>query len=205
MVRTEAKVKPLWVGLRAQKALSPRAGPGYSLTMSITTKTGDDGSTGLWSGERVAKDHPRIEICGDIDELSSLLGLARLAARLPETGAALEALQRDLVRLGGELASLDPAFTNPIQSWDEEALTEKIRALEVSIPLLGFVLPGRTEASARIDLARTVARRVERRVVALARGIPVSDILRRYLNRLSDYLFMLARSEEAAEGKIEYV
>jgi cob(I)alamin adenosyltransferase len=172
--------------------------------MSITTKSGDDGSTGLWSGERVGKDDPRIEICGDIDELSSLLGFARLAATLGPSREALEALQRDLLRLAGELASVDPAFTDPIQSWDEEGLTAKTRALEAAIPFLGFVLPGRTEGSARIDLARTVARRVERRVVALSRTAPVSDILRRYLNRLSDYLFMLARAEEAAEGKIEH-
>lgn len=172
--------------------------------MSITTKTGDEGSTDLWSGERVRKDDPRIEVCGEIDELSSLLGFACLAAGLPETVEALRSLQRDLVRAGGEIASIEPAFTDPIQSWDEEALTGKIVALELRIPLRGFVLPGKTEGSARIDLARTAARRLERRVVALAREASVSDILRRYLNRLSDYLYMLARSEESAEGKIEY-
>jgi cob(I)alamin adenosyltransferase len=172
--------------------------------MSITTKDGDDGTTGLWSGERVSKADPRVEACGEVDELSSFLGLARLACGLPGTRDALEALQRDLVRAAAEIASIDPAFTDPIQSWDEEELTAKIVELESRIPLLGFVLPGRTEASARIDLARTQARKLERRVVALSREAPVSDILRRWLNRLSDYLFMLARAEEAAEGKIEY-
>jgi cob(I)alamin adenosyltransferase len=183
--------------------------------MSITTKGGDDGLTDLWSGERVGKDHMLIEACGEVDELSSFLGFARMAARLGETALALEALQRDLVRVGGELASISPAFTDPIQSWDEESNTARIHALEGGIPLRGFVLPGRTEASARIDLARTAARRLERRVVALSRAAagrdagqdgyaPVSDILRRYLNRVSDYLYMLARAEEAAEGKIEY-
>jgi cob(I)alamin adenosyltransferase len=172
--------------------------------MSITTKDGDDGTTGLWSGERVPKDDPRIEACGAVDELSSFLGFARLACALPETRVALEGLQRDLVRVAAEIASVDPAFTDPIQSWDEEAVTAKIRALEARIPLLGFVLPGRTEASARIDLARTSARALERRAIALAREAALSDILRRWLNRLSDYLFMLARAEEAAEGKIEY-
>lgn len=181
-----------------------RGAPRYSYMMAITTKTGDDGSTSLWSGERVGKDDPRIEACGEIDELSSLLGFARLACRLADSAEALQALQRELVRVAGELASIDPSFDDPIQSWDEEAITAKILALERRIPLTGFVLPGRTEASARIDLARTAARRLERRIVALARGASVSDILRRYLNRLSDYLFMLAREEEAAEGKIEY-
>jgi cob(I)alamin adenosyltransferase len=171
--------------------------------MGITTKTGDDGTTGLWSGQRVPKDDLRVEACGEVDELSALLGFARLAARLPATAAALEALQRDLFRVGGEIASTEPAFDDPIQSWDETAITERIAELEARIPLGGFVLPGRTEPSARIDLARTAARRLERRVVSLSRAEPVSDILRRWLNRLSDYLYMLARSEEDAAGRIE--
>ena len=107
--------------------------------------------------------------------------------------------------MGGEIASIDPPFTNPIRSRDEEALTAKLLGLEAGLPLEGFVLPGQSEASARIDLARTAARRLERRVVALAREAAVSDTLRRYLNRLSDYLYLLARSEEAAEGKIKYL
>ncbi len=171
--------------------------------MGITTKTGDDGTTGLWSGQRLPKDDPRVEAMGEVDELSTLLGFARLAARLPATAEALEALQRDLFRAGGEIASTDPAFDRPIQSWDESSISGRIAELEARIPLSGFVLTGRTEAAARIDLARAAARRLERRVVALARAVPVSDILRRWLNRLSDYLFMLARSEEDAEGKIE--
>lgn len=178
--------------------------------MSITTKTGDDGTTDLWSGERVPKDDLRIEVCGEFDELSSFIGFACNAVTLEETRAALRAIQRDLVRAAAEIASLEPAFTDPIQSWDEEAITSRIYELEARIPLRGFVLPGMTEASARIDLARTAARRLERRVVAFSRvavgrgEAAVSDILRRWLNRLSDYLFMLARAEEAAEGKIEY-
>jgi ATP:cob(I)alamin adenosyltransferase len=172
---------------------------------SITTTTGDDGTTGLWSGQRVPKDHPRVEAVGEVDELSSLLGFARLACSLGTTKDSIEGLQRDLVRVAGELASIDPAFDNPIQSWDEKAITDKIHELEARVELHGFVLPGRTEGSARIDLARVACRRLERTVVTLAREAEISDILRRYLNRLSDYLFMLARSEEAAEGKIEYV
>jgi cob(I)alamin adenosyltransferase len=172
---------------------------------SITTATGDDGTTGLWSGDRVPKDHPRIEVLGEVDELSSLLGFARIACTLDANRAAIESLQRDLVRVAGELASIGPAFDNPIQSRDEKDITDEIHGLEKCIKLHGFVLPGRTEASARLDLARVAARRLERGVVALAREAAVSDVLRRYLNRLSDYLFMLARSEEAAQGKIEYI
>jgi cob(I)alamin adenosyltransferase len=171
--------------------------------MGITTKTGDDGTTGLWSGQRVPKDDLRIEACGEVDELSTLLGFARLAAALPATAVALEALQRDLVRVGGELASIEPAFYDPIRSRDESSMTERIVELESRIPLGGFVLPGRTESSARVDLARAAARRLERRVVSLSRVAPVSDVLRRWLNRLSDYLYMLARSEEDEAGRIE--
>jgi ATP:cob(I)alamin adenosyltransferase len=170
---------------------------------SISTKTGDDGTTDLWSGGRVPKDHPRIETLGDVDELSCLLGFARLACALEGTRAALEGLQRDLVRVAGELASTSPAFDNPIQAWDEKDITDRIRAIEERLRLSGFVLPGRTEGAARLDLARAASRRLERRVVSLAREAEVSDILRRYLNRLSDYLFMLARAEENAEGQIE--
>jgi ATP:cob(I)alamin adenosyltransferase len=183
--------------------------------MSITTKSGDDGSTRLVSGERVPKDDPRVEACGEVDELSSLLGFARLACRLAATAEALERLQRELLRVAGELGSAGSAFADPIRPSEEEAMTERILAIEERIPIRGFVLPGRTEASSRIDLARTAARRLERRAVALSRGIAarppesargasVSRSLLRYLNRLSDYLFMLAREEEAAEGKIEF-
>jgi len=173
--------------------------------MSITTKTGDDGSTGLWSGERVPKDSPRIEVLGEADELSSRLGLARLACALPEVRDAVEGIQRSLARVSGELASVEVSFDDPIQSWDEAAIDEAIAALEARIPLLGFVVPGRTESSARLDLARAQARTLERRVLALNREEPVSDILRRWLNRLSDYLFLLAREEEVAAGELEYL
>jgi cob(I)alamin adenosyltransferase len=173
--------------------------------MGITTKTGDDGTTGLGSGERVSKDDPRIEALGDADELSSLLGFARLACRLAEVRDALDGLQRDLWRVASELASAEAPRADSIQSRDEESLSEKIIELEARTPLCGFVLPGRTEASARIDIARARARALERRVVAARSGHPLSAPLLAYLNRLSDYLFMLARTEEAAEGKTKYL
>ena len=181
--------------------------------MGITTETGDDGTTGLGSGKRVPKDDPRIEALGEVDELSSRLGFARLSCRLAGNRDALEGLQRDLVRVAAELAAVDAPLADPIRPRDGESLSEGILEMEARSPLRGFVLPGRTEASARIDLARAGARSLERRAVALAPGSkgmaassgpPVSASLLAYLNRLSDYLFMLARAEEAAEGKIEY-
>ncbi|MGO8696058.1 MAG: cob(I)yrinic acid a,c-diamide adenosyltransferase [Rectinemataceae bacterium] len=173
--------------------------------MSITTKTGDDGLTSLRSGERVWKDDLRVEAFGSVDELSSTLGLARHAIELPEVLASVDRIQRDLVRLAGELASPERSFEHPILAADEERLTREIGELEARIPLRGFVVPGMTEASARLDVARTVARRAERRVVSLARGSEISAPSRRYLNRLSDLLFMLARAEEAAAGAIRFV
>jgi cob(I)alamin adenosyltransferase len=181
--------------------------------MGITTKTGDDGRTDLGSGKRVPKDDPRVEALGEVDELSSLLGFARLSCRLAGTRDALDSLQRDLVRVAAELASVGAPLVDSIRPGDEESLSARILELEARTPLRGFVLPGRTEAAARIDLARARARSLERRVVALARGSeggaagsgsPVSAAMLAYLNRLSDCLFMLARAEEAAEGKIEY-
>jgi ATP:cob(I)alamin adenosyltransferase len=174
------------------------------LDMSIVTKGGDEGLTSLWSGERVAKDDPRVEAYGSLDELSSFLGLARHSCRLEETKAAIESLQRELVRAMGELAT-SSGYKGAIGEPDERALTEAIHALEDRIPIRGFVLPGMTEGSAALDVARSVARRAERRALRLDRVSPLSPALKRYLNRLSDYLFMLARLEEASEGKMRLV
>jgi ATP:cob(I)alamin adenosyltransferase len=174
--------------------------------MSIATKTGDSGETSLWSGERVGKDDARVEAYGSLDELSSFLGLARHSCRLESSIAAIESIQRGLVRAEAELASSHAAgkARSRIGPEDEAALSGALHALEARIKLKGFVLPGMTEGSAALDLARTVCRRAERRIVALSRESPVSAELLKYVNRLSDYLFMLARDEEEAEGRITY-
>jgi cob(I)alamin adenosyltransferase len=172
--------------------------------MSIITRTGDDGDTGLWSGERIGKDDLRVEAYGTIDELSSALGVARHLCLQDEVLYGIEELQRLLFRVAGELASVSIPFDRPITVKDEEKITVKTLDLEERIPLKGFVLPGMTAGSAAIDVARTIARRAERRVVALARKEEVSTDLRKFLNRLSDYLFMLARAEEAAGGKLTF-
>ncbi|MCX7026987.1 MAG: cob(I)yrinic acid a,c-diamide adenosyltransferase [Spirochaetes bacterium] len=177
----------------------------YLCTVSIMTKTGDDGSTGLWSGERIEKDVPRVEAYGTIDELSSLLGAACHLCHQDEVILAIEDIQRTLFRVGGELASLGTPFDRPILDEDEALIAEKTAAIEESIQLCGFVLPGMTQGSAALDVARTVARRAERRIISLSRDQVVSLCLRRYINRLSDYLFMLARAEEKAFGKMRYV
>lgn len=177
----------------------------YVNAMSIITRTGDDGDTGLWSGERIGKDDLRVEAYGTIDELASALGAARHSCYQDEVLYAIEDIQRLLFRVAGELASVGIPFDRPITEADEKAIADKTLSLEERIPLRGFVLPGMTAGSAALDIARTVARRAERRVVALSRKEEVSADLRRFLNRLSDYLFMLARAEEAAAGKIKFI
>lgn len=169
------------------------------------TGGGDDGSTGLLGGGRAPKDDARIEAYGTVDETSSALGLARALATDARTREVCEDLQRELYRLGAELA------TNPEQAGkfakfaqaDVERLEQLTSELERVAPMpREFVLPGATPASAALDLARTVARRAERRVVALARAEPdVSAEVRAWLNRLSLVLFVLARYEESRAGQ----
>jgi cob(I)alamin adenosyltransferase len=157
----------------------------------IYTRTGDAGTTGLGDGSRVGKDAPRIAALGDIDELNSVVGLL-LCEELPaDVRQVLTSIQHDLFDLGGEmsipgarlLAESQPARLEKIlDNWNGQLQ-----------PLKEFILPGGTRAAALTHLARTVCRRAERSVVALAHNEAVSDAGRQYLNRLSDLLFVLGR------------
>ncbi|MCX7776052.1 MAG: cob(I)yrinic acid a,c-diamide adenosyltransferase [Spirochaetaceae bacterium] len=173
--------------------------------MSIITRTGDDGSTGLWSGERIGKDSLRVEAYGTIDELSSALGMARHLCLQDNVLYAIEYIQQLLFRVAGELASLSIPFDRPVTESDEQEIERRTAEIEARIPLRGFVVPGMTSGSAALDIARTIARRAERRVIGLSRMEPVSPVLIRTLNRLSDYIYMLARDEEASQGKLRFV
>ncbi|MCE5255682.1 MAG: cob(I)yrinic acid a,c-diamide adenosyltransferase [Spirochaetaceae bacterium] len=173
--------------------------------MSIVTKNGDEGDTDLWSGERVGKDSPRVEAYGTVDELSSALGMARHLCSQTEVQSGIDEIQRLLFRVGAELASVSKAYVNPVNDRDVDSLFQRISELERKIDIKGFVIPGMTPGSASLDLARTIARRAERRIVALGRQEQVSKELQKFMNRLSDYLFMLARVEEAAAGKLTFV
>ena len=170
---------------------------GHRLT-KITTRTGDAGETGLADGSRVSKDSARIAALGEVDELNSVIGLL-LAEQLPfEVRACLEAVQHDLFDLGGEIAIPGQALMSETRVEQlEQALADMNRDLP---PLKEFILPGGTRAAALAHLARTVCRRAERSAVALARVESVSSVARVYLNRLSDLLFVLARSLNRAEG-----
>jgi len=168
--------------------------------MKIYTRTGDDGSTALFGGDRVAKTHPRIEAYGTVDEANAALGLARAlltdSADDARADAMLRRVQDELFVLGGDLASPgQPKYPVPrVEPHHVEGLEEEVDALEADLPPLeSFILPGGTPAGAALHVARTVARRAERHTVELAKQEPVSDALLHYLNRLSDYLFVLAR------------
>ena len=163
--------------------------------MKIYTRTGDGGETGLASGGRVPKDHPRVEAYGTVDELNAVLGL--LAAQVPagELVDRLQQVQRALFGLGAALADPDGRLDVDPGAWPVAPLEAWIDHMEDGLePLTGFILPGGTSAAAVAHLARTVCRRAERCLVALEHaGGPVPDGAMAYLNRLSDALFVLAR------------
>jgi cob(I)alamin adenosyltransferase len=165
----------------------------------IVTRTGDAGTTGLGDGSRVAKDAARIEAIGAVDELNSTLGVL-LAEALPETIATcLVDVQHDLFDLGGELSIPGYAAVTPEQVLRLEDHVERLNA--DLAPLKEFVLPGGTRAAALAHVARTVCRRAERALVHLGHAETLSDPARRYVNRLSDLLFVVARALNAAAGR----
>jgi len=164
----------------------------------ITTRTGDAGETGLGDGARVAKDSARVAALGDIDELNSAIGVV-LAEEVPaDVRALLEQVQHDLFDLGGEVSIPGHILLTEKQVKDLETALERWNA--DLPPLKEFILPGGSRAAAAAHLARTVCRRAERTLVALGRREPVGDLARRYLNRLSDLLFVAGRSLNRAAG-----
>lgn len=171
--------------------------------MKIYTRTGDDGTTGLLYGGRVGKDELRVEAYGSSDEAVAALGLARAHAD-GEMAATLLRLQRELFVLGAELAT-DPSKHAKLDPAKGTKVTEEmVSALEVlidettasSVMPAEFIIPGETVCSSAIDLARSIVRRCERRVTTLVRAEEVDPVVVRYLNRLADLLFVLARAEE---------
>lgn len=174
--------------------------------MSIVTKTGDKGTTGLLSGERVSKRDPRVEAYGALDELVSFIGWVRTLRPAEELASPLKQIQTDLFRLGAELAStkLDLRWkVEPIGAGDVEGLETSVRKLEPDLALpRAFILPGGTPCAASLDIARTAARRVEREIVKLMEaGLYSNGEALRYINRLSDLLFVFARHEQKKNGK----
>jgi cob(I)alamin adenosyltransferase len=181
------------------------------MTLKIYTKTGDRGETGLFGGQRVAKDHTRVEAYGDVDELNSVLGVAVATLQAEGQFAVAEALrtvQSDLFTVGANLATPAPedggresSFIPGLPAGRVEELERWIDTAEEELePLKTFVLPGGTAAASYLHLARTVCRRAERRVVTLSHQAHVGQEWMIYLNRLSDLLFTLARLANRRAG-----
>lgn len=165
----------------------------------IVTRTGDGGTTGLGDGSRTTKDSLRIAAIGEVDELNSSLGLL-LCEELPEAvRTALLDIQHDLFDLGGELCLPGMALMKDAQVERLEQLAETFNS---ELPMLKeFILPGGTRPAALAHLSRTICRRAERAMVALHHAEALSDAARRYINRLSDLLFVFGRSLNRAGGR----
>lgn len=167
--------------------------------MKIYTRTGDGGETGLLGGVRVRKSVLRVEAYGTLDELGASLGVAGAALADPDVAVLLQSVQRDLFALGAQLADVRGGEAQPTgkAAVPDARLVELEQAIDRAQaelpPLRAFLLPGGCEAGARLHLARTICRRAERRIAALAEAEPVAPIVLAYVNRLSDLLFVLAR------------
>ena len=164
--------------------------------MSVTTKTGDQGMTSLFTGERIAKDDMRVEVYGAVDSLGSALGMARAFATNKRVKDDILAVQKQLGMLMADFASRNkpPRITEAMIT----GIEAEIANIEESLPALKeFIIPGDKKSSAMLDLARTTARAAERHAWTLARRGSVAEIDLRYLNRLSDYIFILMRLEDA--------
>jgi cob(I)alamin adenosyltransferase len=176
----------------------------------IYTRTGDEGRTALFGGDRVPKDHPRVEAYGDVDELNAVLGWAAAVIADDATRERLGVLQADLFAIGAHLAtpprhddkpvpwlpSLPGERVGEIETWIDEAVA--------ALPeLRSFILPGGTPGAAALHVARTVCRRAERRIVSLAQVESVDSVILSLLNRLSDYLFTVARLENRKAGQAD--
>ncbi|MBZ0276506.1 MAG: cob(I)yrinic acid a,c-diamide adenosyltransferase [Anaerolineae bacterium] len=175
--------------------------------MKIYTKTGDNGTTSLFSGGRVSKTHIRVEAYGTVDELNAVIGVARAQPPTPQTDAWLEQVQRHLFHLGADLATpLDAKADWVVRmdaatiAWLEQTIDTMTAALP---PLTNFILPGGSLAAAQLHVARTVCRRGERLVVALQEQETINPQSLIYLNRLSDFLFTLSRWENMQAGVSE--
>jgi cob(I)alamin adenosyltransferase len=178
------------------------------MAFKIYTKTGDKGETGLFGGARVPKNHIRVEAYGSVDELNAQIGLLRDVIETPHDKTILKSIQDRLFTIGANLAS-DPAknmITPDLKKSDIELLENEIDTMEADLPALkNFILPGGHLTVSYCNIARTVCRRAERMVVALDFEQTVLPIIIEYLNRLSDYLFVLGRKVGQDLGVAEVI
>ena len=164
--------------------------------MGVYTKTGDKGQTSLYTGQRVDKDCIRVETYGIIDEMNSALAMARAFVKNEDLKTQIFALQKNVSLLMADLASLD---AEPyIKEEQVQQLEKAMDEIEAKVgPMSCFVVPGDTPGGAMLDMARTIARRAERQMLRLAKVEPVHEADRLYINRLSDYCFMMMRLEDS--------
>lgn len=175
--------------------------------MKLYTKSGDDGTTGLVTGQRIKKDTPRVEACGGVDELNSAVGLAVAACRDIQLKAVLATVQKRLFEVGADLMTPQDQVgqaAGAVVRLGPDRITEAERAIDTISqqlpPVAHFILPGGSELAARLHTARTACRLAERRVVALSHHEPVNRHVVVYLNRLSDLMFAMARRANQLEG-----
>jgi cob(I)alamin adenosyltransferase len=181
--------------------------------MKIYTKTGDKGQTSLYGGTRVPKHHLRVEAYGCLDELNAFVGLAKTYISHTELHGVIEAIQNQLFALGAvlatpvdklKLANGEERLKTCIKPEDITQLEQAIDAMDAQLPPLQyFILPSGGKASAHVHVARTVCRRAERLMVLLAQDEPIDELSMAYLNRLSDYFFVLARYLAQKDGETE--
>ena len=175
--------------------------------MKIYTKTGDDGTTSLFSGGRVSKSHLRVDVYGTVDELNSYIGVARAYQASELVDKYLEAVQNHLFRLGADLATpMDAKADWLVRIREDEVawLETTIDELSETLPeLKNFILPGGTPVAAHLQVARTISRRAERALVDLKEHEAINEQALIYLNRLSDWLFTIARYENLQAGEVE--
>ena len=188
-------------------ALDGLRGRPYAPRMKIYTRTGDDGTTGLIGSGRVRKSDPRVEAYGSVDELNAALGTVLAHDTERWFGTVLGAAQSRLFVIGARLAAVSDETRGQLEALEDDdiaALERAIDALTAELPPLAqFILPGGTPLAAELHRARTVCRRAERRVVALAEHAGVDESVLRYLNRLADLLFVMARGANHRAGSPE--
>jgi len=178
--------------------------------MKIYTRRGDEGETDLLGGKRVPKDDSKMEACGTADELNALFGVCESLSASDAVREVLHELQTDMLELGAVLATADPASrTEPLDygvtDADVTRLEEQIDSFELQLfsSLKSFILPGGSASGASMHLARAVCRRLERSLVGVQREDALPEVALRYVNRLSDLLFVLARVENKRSGFVE--
>jgi len=173
---------------------------------NVYTRRGDDGTTGLVGGQRIPKSHTRLEAYGTMDELNSFVGLLLTEVDNAEDREQLVRIQNDLFSVGCELATIDRPARHAVAPDDVARLEQAIDEMDALCGgWKGFILPGGSRAAALAHVCRTICRRLERRIYAIDDGVPTDPALLQYINRLSDYMFLLSKKQNFLLGVEENI